>query len=108
MPQTIVFYELKKKNPDKMFYPAGGHMICEDMKKITVDKVLKALQDTAAFVIITICLSSGKCSAANNPATPVPTIIISYCFFILSPLNTHTLPITKSSLSVRKRVFFTN
>lgn len=40
-----VFYELKKKNPDKIFYPAGGHMICEDMKKITVDKVLKALQD---------------------------------------------------------------
>lgn len=38
-----VMYELKQKNPDKSFYPASALQICEDMKKITLDKVLSVL-----------------------------------------------------------------
>lgn len=39
-----VLYELRKKNPDKTFYMVSEHMVCEDMKKITLDKVLNALE----------------------------------------------------------------
>lgn len=47
-----VMYELKRKNPDKTFYPASPVQICEDMKKITLDKVLSVLsQDTEGVVM---------------------------------------------------------
>lgn len=40
-----VMYELKKKNPDKMFYPADEQQICPNMKKITLEKVAAALEN---------------------------------------------------------------
>lgn len=39
-----VFYELELKNPQKKFYSVGHRQFCPNMKKITVDKVLQALQ----------------------------------------------------------------
>lgn len=39
-----VMYELKKRNPDKVFYAVKGNQICTDMKKVTLDKVLSVLQ----------------------------------------------------------------
>lgn len=42
--ETGVFYELQQKNPDKVFMSVKGDQICPDMKKITVEKVLKALE----------------------------------------------------------------
>ena len=39
-----VLYELKKQNPDKKFYTAGNMQICPNMKKITLDKIILALQ----------------------------------------------------------------
>lgn len=39
-----ILYELKKENPDKVFYPATGNQICPDMKKITLEKILSALE----------------------------------------------------------------
>lgn len=47
--ETGVFCELEKNNPDKKFFPAKENQICEDMKKVTLEKVLKALEtlDTA-------------------------------------------------------------
>lgn len=39
-----ILYELTKQNPNKKFYPATNNQICIDMKKITVDKVLSALE----------------------------------------------------------------
>lgn len=47
-----VFYQLKKKNPDKQFYTAGNMQICPNMKKITIDKVLTALEDEVTEVIM--------------------------------------------------------
>ncbi len=39
-----VLYELRKKNPDKEFYLVSEKMICHDMKKVTLDKVLAGLE----------------------------------------------------------------
>lgn len=39
-----VSYELKKKNPGKKFYSVGHRQFCPNMKRITVDKVIHALE----------------------------------------------------------------
>ena len=39
-----IFYELGQKNPDKKFYSVGHRQFCPNMKRITLDKVLSALQ----------------------------------------------------------------
>ncbi len=43
--ETGVFYELQQKNPDKKFISVKSDQICPDMKKITVDNVLLALEN---------------------------------------------------------------
>ncbi len=40
-----VFYELKKQNPDKQFYPVSGCQVCRDMKFVTLEKVLDVLKN---------------------------------------------------------------
>jgi quinolinate synthase len=40
-----IIHRLKKENPDKIFYPASDKAICADMKKITLEKVLKSLEN---------------------------------------------------------------
>lgn len=40
-----VFYELKRCNPEKRFYPLTDRQICWDMKKITLEKVAEVLRD---------------------------------------------------------------
>lgn len=47
-----VFYKLKKNNPDKKFYPAGDMQICSGMKKVTLDKIIAALEDEVTEVIM--------------------------------------------------------
>ncbi len=42
--ETGVFYELEQKNPDKKFYVVRERQCCPDMKKNTVDKLIKALE----------------------------------------------------------------
>ena len=39
-----VLYELRKKNPDKEFHLVSESMICHDMKKVTLEKVLMGLE----------------------------------------------------------------
>lgn len=50
--ETGVFYELQQKNPDKVFYSVKGDQICPDMKKITLDNVLTALENFQPEVIM--------------------------------------------------------
>lgn len=50
--ETGVFYELQQKNPDKVFYSVKGDQICSDMKKITLDNVLTALENFQPEVIM--------------------------------------------------------
>lgn len=40
-----VLYELKRRNPDKVFYTVGNTQICPNMKRITLDKIIAALQE---------------------------------------------------------------
>jgi quinolinate synthase len=40
-----LLYPLRKKNPDKEFYPASEDMLCPDMKKITLEDVIKVLEE---------------------------------------------------------------
>lgn len=40
-----VFHELRKRNPDKKFYRGNEHMICRDMKFITLEKVYRVLAE---------------------------------------------------------------
>lgn len=58
-----VFYELKKKNPNKRFYSVGKLQICPNMKKITLEKIKQALEGNAKEVI----LSNEMLEKANKP-----------------------------------------
>ena len=42
--ETGIFYNLQKANPDKKFYAVKKHQVCDDMKKITLEKVELALK----------------------------------------------------------------
>lgn len=43
--ETGLIHRLNKENPGKTFVPASGKAICPDMKKITLEKVLQALEN---------------------------------------------------------------
>lgn len=47
-----VFYELNQKNPDKKFYSVGHRQFCPNMKRITLEKTKKALEDLEPVVKI--------------------------------------------------------
>jgi quinolinate synthase len=43
--ESGIIYRLKKENPDKNFYPAKDLAFCQNMKKITLQKVLHSLEN---------------------------------------------------------------
>ena len=43
--ETGILYPLQKGNPDKVFVPLKGDAVCEYMKRITLEKVLRSLQE---------------------------------------------------------------
>lgn len=43
--ETGMLYKLRKENPDKTFLPARENAVCRYMKMITLDKVLRSLED---------------------------------------------------------------
>lgn len=45
-----VMHELQKRSPGKKFYTAGNMQICPNMKKITLDKIIAALENKAPTV----------------------------------------------------------
>ena len=47
-----VMYELKKNNPDKTFYAISPQQVCPNMKKITMEKLLAALEDEQPEVML--------------------------------------------------------
>lgn len=48
--ETGVMYELKQRNPDKRFYPAGDCQVCPDMKRITLKKIADALEQMSNVI----------------------------------------------------------
>ncbi len=47
-----LLYPLQKENPNKKFYPASPDMVCQDMKKTTLQDVLRALEQEAPVVTV--------------------------------------------------------
>lgn len=48
-----VCYELKKRNPNKEFYPLNDHQVCKDMKMVTLEKVYDVLANGTNEVHVT-------------------------------------------------------
>lgn len=48
-----VFFELQEKNPNKKFYSVGHRQFCPNMKKVTLDKVVLALENMEPTVELT-------------------------------------------------------
>lgn len=42
--ESGVFYKLQKENPEKKFYLANSKMVCVNMKKVTLEKILAILE----------------------------------------------------------------
>jgi quinolinate synthase len=49
--ETGIIHTLKKQNPDKEFFPAGPEVVCPNMKKTTLQSVVKALENTGGEII---------------------------------------------------------
>jgi len=47
-----MLYRLKKDNPEKEFYPLSEKAVCENMRKITLEKVLNALATLEPRVVV--------------------------------------------------------
>lgn len=47
-----IFYELNQKNPDKKFYSVGHRQFCPNMKKISLDKIIKCLENMSPEVVM--------------------------------------------------------
>ena len=45
-----ILHRMKKENPDKKFYPLENNPVCEDMKKITLEKIAAVLRDMSCQV----------------------------------------------------------
>ncbi|MBI4777870.1 quinolinate synthase NadA [Candidatus Desantisbacteria bacterium] len=45
--ETGIIHRLKKENPQKQFYPASDRTVCPNMKLITMEKLLWALEEDA-------------------------------------------------------------
>ncbi len=60
-----VLYELRHRNPDKSFHVVGHAQVCENMKKITVDKVIRVLEQEDDEVI----MDTELMDAAHKPMT---------------------------------------
>jgi len=47
-----IIYTMKKQNPAKQFYPASSKLLCPDMKKISLEDVLKSLETLEPRTIV--------------------------------------------------------
>lgn len=65
-----IFFELEQKNPDKKFYSVGHRQFCPNMKKITLEKVVQALESLEPEVT----LSEELREKANVPLAKMLTI----------------------------------
>lgn len=45
-----IFFELQEKNPGKRFYSVGHRQFCPNMKKITLEKAIRALENPQSYV----------------------------------------------------------
>ncbi|TET09589.1 MAG: quinolinate synthase NadA, partial [Candidatus Atribacteria bacterium] len=61
-----IFHPLKKNNPNKQFFPASENMICQNMKLITLEKVLHSLKKLEPRVIVPEDIRKKSLKALNR------------------------------------------
>jgi len=61
-----ILHPLKKKNPNKQFFPASEKMICKDMKLITLEKVLHSLKKLEPRIIVPENIRKKSLKALNR------------------------------------------
>ncbi len=61
-----IFHPLKKNNPGKQFFPASENMICQDMKLITLEKVLYSLQSLKPRITVPEDIRKKSLKALNR------------------------------------------
>ncbi len=64
--ETGIIHRLKKENPGKMFIPVNAKAVCPNMKKITLAKVLQALQKMQYQVTVPKSIQEKALSAVNR------------------------------------------
>ena len=50
--ETGILHRMKKEAPQKTFYPAREEAVCQYMKKITLEKVLRSLEEEVYQVTV--------------------------------------------------------
>jgi quinolinate synthase len=50
--ETGILHRLRKENPDKIFHPLIEQAVCPDMKKITLEKILRSLRDITTVITV--------------------------------------------------------
>jgi quinolinate synthase len=61
-----IFHPLKKNNPDKDFFPASENMICQNMKLITLEKVLYSLKNLDPRIMVPEDIREKSLKALNR------------------------------------------
>jgi len=61
-----MLHPLKKENPDREFYPASDLAVCQNMKKITLDKVVRSLENMTDEVVLSEDIVSRAKKSINN------------------------------------------
>jgi len=61
-----IFHPLKKNNQNKHFFPASENMICQNMKLITLEKVLYSLQNLKPRIIVPENIRKKSLKALNR------------------------------------------
>jgi quinolinate synthase len=68
-----IIHTLKKQNPQKTFYPASEKFICPNMKKITLEKVLFALEDNKYIIKVPDDIATRARKALDRMVETLPT-----------------------------------
>lgn len=67
-----IIYTLKKQNLGKVFYPASGKFVCPNMKKITLEKVLFALEDNKFIIKVPQDIAENARAALDRMIAVLP------------------------------------
>ena len=64
--ETGIIHRLKKENPGKIFIPVNTKAVCPNMKKITLEKVLRSLQKMQYKITVPKSIRDKALSAVNR------------------------------------------
>jgi quinolinate synthase len=67
-----IIHSLKKRYPDKKFYPASNKAMCPNMKKIALEKVLWSLQDMQYVITVQPDIRQRACRALDRMLEVLP------------------------------------